>query len=67
MAKKIEVEKGELIIRNDSGDVAIIPSRYRVEVLGMLDDGCFDCIDNFVSELPKYSDYEDVKDNKDEQ
>ena len=57
MGKKVEVEGGELAIQNSNGDIAIVPKKYAIEVQGMIDDGCNDCIDDFVSKLPKESDY----------
>jgi len=59
MAKKkttksstIEAEKGELVLRNEAGDYAIIPRRYRREVQDMLKDGCHKCLDSFIATLP---------------
>lgn len=57
MGKQVEVEGGELAIRNSNGDIAIIPKKYRLEVEGMIKDGCHSCIDKFVSSLPKMHDY----------
>jgi hypothetical protein len=53
----IEAEGGELVISNDKGDFAIIPKKHRLEVQGMIDDGCFNCIDNYVETLPLIEDY----------
>ena len=55
--KKVEVEKNELRIENDFGDVAVIPSKYRVEVEDAIKFNCYSCIDGIVEELPKMKDY----------
>jgi hypothetical protein len=57
MNKHVEVEGGELAIRNSYGDLAIIPKKYKREVEDMIKDGCNDCLDALVSTLPKMSDY----------
>jgi hypothetical protein len=57
MAKQIEAEGGELILRNKNGSVAIIPARHRQEVLDMLKDGCTNCLNDYISKLPKMKDY----------
>jgi hypothetical protein len=54
MNKKIEVEDGELAIKNGNGDIAIIPKKYRLEVEDMIKEKCWECIDNLVAGLPKY-------------
>jgi len=54
---KVTAEGGELILENETGDVAIIPKKYRLEVMGMIEDGCYECIDNLVSTLPVMEDY----------
>ena len=54
MNKDIEIENNELILKNNHGDIVIIPKKYRQEVQGMIDDGCHGCIDDFASKLPKY-------------
>lgn len=53
----IEAEGGELIIKNEAGDMAIIPAKYRHEVNDMIKDNCFGCVDNLVSTLPIMNDY----------
>ena len=55
--KRIEAEKNELVLQNESGDYAIIPADRRAEVQKLLDEGCYDCIDKIVSELPAMADY----------
>ena len=55
--KKVEVEKNELRIENDFGDVAVIPSKYRVEIQDAIKSNCHSCIDGIVESLPKMKDY----------
>jgi len=55
--KRIEAEKNELVLQNESGDYAIIPADRRAEVQQLLKDGCYECIDKIVSELPAMADY----------
>ena len=55
--KNIEVEGGEIAIRNENGDIVIIPKKYRTEVQGMIKDGCHGCIDRLVETLPVMADY----------
>jgi len=57
MGTKVEAEGGELILRNDKGDIAIIPANHRQEVLDMIKDGCDNCLDDYIRRLPKKSDY----------
>ena len=54
--RKIEVEGGELLLRSAEGHYAVIPAKYRREVLDMLEDGCEDCLNNLISTLPKEKD-----------
>jgi hypothetical protein len=56
---KVEAEGKELVIRNNAGDHAIIPKKYRREVMDMIKEGCNSCIDNLVSSLPRMSSYAD--------
>ena len=53
----IEVEGGELAIRNSYGDIAIVPKYDREKVQKMIDAGCNTCIDRYVSNLPRLQDY----------
>jgi len=53
----VEAEKNELILQNESGDYAIIPANRRNEVLQLLEQGCYDCIDSIVASLPSTKDY----------
>jgi hypothetical protein len=55
--KRIEAEKNELVLQNESGTYAIIPANKREEVKRLLSEGCYDCIDRIVESLPKASDY----------
>lgn len=57
MNKNIEVEDGEIAIKNSYGDIAIIPRKYKREIEDMIKDKCWECIDNFVDTLPIESDY----------
>lgn len=55
--ESIEAEGGELIIKNEFGDFAIIPKNKASEVERMLTEGCFGCIDELVSGLPVMEDF----------
>ena len=55
--QNIEVEGGELLIQSKEGHYAVIPAKYRQEVMDMVKDGCDDCINNYIQTLPKDSDY----------
>ena len=57
MNKNIEVEGGEVAIRNSFGDLAIIPANKRNWVKQKLSEGCHDCIDSLVETLPVASQY----------
>ena len=57
MNKNIEVEGGEIAIRNSHGDLAIIPKNKRNWVKQKLSEGCHSCIDNLVSTLPVAAEY----------
>jgi hypothetical protein len=54
---KINVEGGEIFICNTHGDCAVIPKKDVEKVKRLIKEKCFDCIDNYVSTLPRYSDY----------
>lgn len=54
---KVEVEGGELALKNSHGDIVIIPKDSREEILSYVDEECWDCIDNFVEGLPLLEDY----------
>ncbi len=57
MNKNIEVEGGEVAIRNSFGDLAIIPANKRNWVKQKLSENCHDCIDSLVETLPVASQY----------
>jgi hypothetical protein len=57
MNKQVEVEGGELAVKNSHGDIAIIPKKYRLEAEGMIKDGCNDCLDSLIANLPSANDY----------
>lgn len=57
MKKNIEVEGGELILRNKAGDHVVIPKKYRAEVQDMIKEGCHGCIDALVDTLPVMDNY----------
>jgi peptidoglycan hydrolase-like protein with peptidoglycan-binding domain len=55
--KNIEVEGGELLLMSEEGHYAVIPAKDRNKIQGMVADGCIDCINEYIKELPKESDY----------
>jgi hypothetical protein len=55
--KNIEVEGGELLLMSEEGHYAVIPAKDRTKIQGMVVDGCNDCINEYIKELPKESDY----------
>lgn len=57
MNKNIEVEGGEIAIRNSHGDLAIIPKDKRNWIKQKLSEGCHGCIDSLVETLPVMEDY----------
>lgn len=54
--KHIEVEGGEIAIRNKNGDIAIIPKGNKKWVERKIKEGCHSCVDNFIKKLPTYKD-----------
>lgn len=54
---KVEAEGGELVLRNNFGDYAIIPKDSRDKVKKLIAEECWSCIDDFVKDLPTYNDY----------
>lgn len=54
---KVEAEGGELVLRNNFGDYAIIPKDSRDKVKKLIEEECWSCIDDFVKDLPTYNDY----------
>jgi hypothetical protein len=57
--KHIEVEGGEIAIRNKNGDIAIIPKYKKRWLQSQMRKGCHSCIDEFVKTLPSYKDLKD--------
>ncbi len=59
MSKKtnVEVEGGELLLRSDEGHYAVIPSKDRNKIKKFLEKGDDKAINNYISNLPKESDY----------
>ena len=57
MNKNIEVEGGEIAIRNSHGDLAIIPKNKVNWVKQKLSEGCHNCIDSLVETLPVADEY----------
>lgn len=55
--KKIEVEGGEFMIQSKEGHYAIIPAKDRNKVMKLLKDGCDDCINSYIKDLPRDTDY----------
>lgn len=53
----VNAEGKELILKNSYGDYAIIPKNHRAEVIDMVKEGCNNCIDSYVSQLPKMHNY----------
>lgn len=42
---------------SDEGHYAVIPAKHRQEVNDMVNEGCNDCINEYIKTLPKESDY----------
>lgn len=57
MNKNVNVEGGEIAIRNSHGDLAIIPKDKKDWVKQKLSEGCHSCIDKLVETLPVMEDY----------
>lgn len=57
MKKNIEVEGGEIVIKNSFGDIAIIPKKDKTKLEDFIKNKCWDCIDNYVSNLPNTGTY----------
>ena len=55
--KNIEVEGGEIAIKNKAGDLVIIPKSKASWVKQKLKEGCHSCIDALVETLPVMEDY----------
>ena len=54
---RVEAENNELILRHSNGDIAIIPSYLRDDVLYFLDKGDHNAITEMVKMLPKKENY----------
>jgi len=57
MSKKIEAEGNELVLRNEEGDVVIIPKDKREKALEYIKAEDNDSLDVLISELPRMEDY----------
>jgi len=55
--KQIEVEGGEISLKNSHGDIVIIPKNKANWVKQKLSEGCHGCIDGLVESLPSMKDY----------
>ena len=55
--KQIEVEGGEISLKNSHGDIVIIPKNKASWVKQKLSEGCHGCIDSLVESLPSMRDY----------
>lgn len=64
MNKKIEVEGGEILLRSDEGHYAVIPAKHATEVQDMVNENCDNCINAYIQQLPKESNYNDNGDLK---
>jgi len=53
----IEAEGKELILKDERGNIAIIPKKYRQEVLDMIKEGCKSCLKTFIAGLPLKKEY----------
>jgi len=56
-ATKIEAQGGEIVIRNNFDDVAIIPRNLVKKYQAYMKAGCDECIDELVASLPAMSQY----------
>lgn len=55
--KQVEVEGGEISLKNSYGDIVIIPKNKASWVKQKLSEGCHGCIDGLVESLPSMRDY----------
>jgi len=55
--KQINVEGNELALKNSNGDIVIVPKKDRTKVEQFIKTECWGCVDNYVSGLPKMSNY----------
>jgi peptidoglycan hydrolase-like protein with peptidoglycan-binding domain len=54
-SKNIEVEGNEFLLESKEGHYAVIPAKDRSAVMAMI--GCDECINSYIQNLPKESDY----------
>lgn len=54
---KVEAQGGELVVRNTSGDYAVIPKEKRVEALSLMSENNNYGLDELIAKLPKIGDY----------
>jgi hypothetical protein len=59
--KQIEVQGKEIAIKNSFGDIAIIPIDKVEEVMRLIEEECWNCIDKLVAKLPTMSETKPVK------
>ena len=52
LSKEFTAEGGELLLQSVEGHFVLIPSKYRHEVLDMINSGCDACINNLIKSLP---------------
>lgn len=52
----IEAEGRELVLKNKGGEMAIIPKKDRSKVSKMISDNCEECLNDYISKLPKNPD-----------
>ena len=50
-SKKYLVESGQLLIKNNLGNLSVIPKKFSFEVEDMIREKCFRCLDKLVSSL----------------
>ena len=55
--KHINAESDELVLRSNTGAIAIVPAFDREKVLSMLDSGSNGELSAYIAKLPRYSDY----------
>jgi hypothetical protein len=54
---KIEVEDGELLLKNSHGDLVVVPKNKASWVRNKIAEGCHNCIDEMASSIPLLSQY----------
>lgn len=52
---QVNAEGGELIIRNNYNDIAIIPKEDADMIRNLIMNGCYSCVDSYISSLPVYN------------